>query len=283
VPTRDRLRWASTRGRRIARRATQELRYQPSFLVIGATRGGTSSLSFQLRRHPAILGAAVKEVHYFDRNYDKGPGWYRSMFPLRVPGAFTGRREPRVFEASPDYLVDPRAPARVGAFDPSMRLIALLRDPVERALSHYRFGAHLEPLTLREALEAESGQSLAELHRMLEDPGYRSGERRGVYLARGDYLEQLEAWLRFFPREQLLVVRSEDLFERPEPVLEEIFDFIEVPRVSLAPYPVRNRTDPQEVDPAIRQWLVERFDEPNRRLYRFLGRDLGWSRPGRSG
>ncbi len=110
---------------------TAPLRAWPSFVIIGTQRGGTSSLHEWLSAHPAVLPTAQREVHYFDNHYDRGTRWYRAQFPLRRPGRVTG-------ESTPFLLFHPLAPERALRDLPAgTKFIALLRDPAQRAISHY--------------------------------------------------------------------------------------------------------------------------------------------------
>ena len=133
-------------------RATSFGRPLPDFLILGAQKAGTTALYSYLRKHPSIIGPSWKEVSYFDRHYARGPAWYRGNFPnkLRTRGALVG-------EASPSYLFHPLGPRRVRELVPEARLVALLRDPVDRALSHYNHERALgrEPLSFEDALAAE--------------------------------------------------------------------------------------------------------------------------------
>ena len=134
------IRLAAGRASWRFRLATAAHRLQPTFLIIGAQKSGTTSLHRYLSKNPAVLLASPKEVRYFHRNHERGDRWYRAQFPLRAHARlteFTVGSKPAIGEASPIYLFDPRAPGRVHAFDPSMKLIALLRDPVDRAYSHF--------------------------------------------------------------------------------------------------------------------------------------------------
>ena len=202
------------------RRATCWARLEPSFLVIGAQRCGTTSLNDYLAEHPGILCATVKEVKYFHRYYEKGACWYRARFPLVTARNVERRRTgvtPVVGETTPDYLFDPRAPARVHAFDPRMKLIAILRDPVERAHSHRRVERRrgTEPLSFEDALDREESELVGELERLLATSGYVDAPFSTSYVARGRYAEQLERWLELFPREQLLVLLTKNLADDP--------------------------------------------------------------------
>ena len=122
------------RGRLAVRMVTNRWRALPDFLIIGAQKAGTGFLHHYLTEHPAILSAAQKEIHYFTIHYGRGPGWYRAQFPLErlvhPAGHMTG-------EASPNYIYHPRAAERANDLVPSARIIAILRDPVSRATSHF--------------------------------------------------------------------------------------------------------------------------------------------------
>ena len=181
--------------------ATAPIRPLPDYLIIGGQRCGTTALHDHLARHPAIGAAHVKEVHYFDLNYERGERWYRGHFPNDVRRAVARRRtgvEMVCGEASPYYLFHPLVPERARALVPDARLIVLLRDPVARALSHYHHEVALgmEPLTFEEALDAEPERLDGEERRLVQFPGYASvAHQHHSYVARGHYADQLERWL----------------------------------------------------------------------------------------
>jgi hypothetical protein len=258
--------------------ATSRLRAEPSFLVIGASQSGTTSFFSYLTAGPQVLPALAKEVRYFDRYYAKGRDWYRSFFPLRAAAAGAA-----VGEATPAYMWHPHVPARVREFDPGMRLIALLRDPVDRAYSdfHKRREKHSAGLTFEQGLEREAERTKGELERMRRDPGYVSAAyRRFAYVDKGRYADQLERWLEHFPREQLLVLTSEELQHDPAAAVAGAARFLGVPEPPPQPDYRRSNTGSYEPMRAeTRRRLAALFAEPNRRLYELVGRDLGWTRP----
>jgi hypothetical protein len=284
--TQDRLAVASRPLRRRVHLLTRFARLDPNFLIIGTAKGGTTSLYECLVEHPAVGRSFEKEPRYFDANYQRGASWYRSHFPLTTFRRSVRRRygvDPGVFEATPYYLLHPLVPARVRRDYPSMRLIAVLRDPVARAYSHYSHQVRMghESRTFAEAIACEEELLAPELERMLADESYDSRPYRLFsYVTRGLYLDQLERWLRVFPREQLLVLASEDLFERPAETLPAVLRFLGLPpRPGLTlPHERRGGYDPVIPDDAAERLAVV-YEEPNRRLYEFLGRDLGWTRP----
>jgi hypothetical protein len=253
-------------------RTTSFARPLPDFLILGAQKAGTTAVYSYLRWHPGITGPAWKEVSYFDRHYRRGIRWYRGHFPMRAGDRIVG-------EASPGYLFHPLAPERVLATVPEARLIVLLRDPVDRALSHYHHEVALgrEPLAFEQAIEAEPGRTRGEEERMVRDPLYFSGAWWDyTYVARGRYAEQLERWFAVFPREQLFVLASEELAAEPGRTYARILDFLGAPAYQLSSYPHVYKQDYGEMNPETRRRLAREFAEPNERLYELLGRDLGW-------
>jgi Sulfotransferase domain len=264
----DRARWAQ-------RCITAPLRLLPDYLIIGAQRAGTSALHRFLYRNAHVGKARWKEVHYFDLNYERGISWYRRHFPTVVTKAWAERRLGGRFvtgEATPYYLFHPLVPARVRETLPGVKLIAVLRDPVARAYSHYQheYRGGNERLSFDEALARERERLGAEEH-----PG--DAHRRFSYLARGVYVDQLERWFTLFPREQILVLKSEDLFKRPTRVVAAVCELIGVPpSPRVRPRRSRPQTYPP-LDSSTRASLSEYYREHNERLYELLGRDFGWN------
>jgi hypothetical protein len=184
-----------------------------------------------------------------------------------------------VGEASPGYLFHPLAPERVKATVPEARLLVLLRDPVERALSHYHHEVALgrEPLSFEDAVAAEPERTSGEEERLVREPGYFSHAWWDhAYLARGRYAEQLERWLAVFPRAQLLVLATDELANAPAETYARVLRFLGAPPHELRAFPRVYEQDYGEMAPETRRRLATYFAEPNRRLYELLGRDLDW-------
>ncbi|TCJ20786.1 sulfotransferase [Rubrobacter taiwanensis] len=247
----------------------------PDFIIIGAQKSGTTSLYRYLTEHPRVAPAATKQVDFFaHESFRRGYGWYLAQFPQdRGKETLTG-------EASPYYMFHPHAPRRVFEFDPRIKLIAILRNPVDRTYSHYQHQVRnwREPLAFEEALEAEEARLRDETARLLADETYDSKlHRRHSYLARSRYAEQLERWYAHFPREQLLVLNSEALFEDPEAALDRVSAFLDLPPLRLDEY---NTYMPgsywKDMRPETRRRLIEYFRPHNRRLYELLGTEYPW-------
>ena len=274
-------RQAITRSLMRYRVATAGQRRLPDFVIIGAQKAGTSSLYNYLIRHPDILKARRKEVEFFSINYDLGEDWYRAYFPVeaRVRAMRTARRRPVVTgEASPYYLFHPLAPERCRRLLPDARLVVLLREPVERAFSHYRFelSRGRETLTFEEALDAEEARLAGEAA-TIRSGGRGREHQYHSYVARGFYAEQLERWFACYPREQFLILRSEELFERPEAIYRQATAFVGAEAIEPPTFNIINEGRPSNLDPALRARLDALYEDPNRRLEELLGRQLGWA------
>jgi Sulfotransferase domain len=293
------------------RAASARMRILPSFLIIGAQRAGTTTFFNQLMRHPDICGPsgtgvswARKELHFFDEHIDLGPNWYREFFPLVTNRGLARLRggDLQAGEATPYYLFDPRVPERVAAVLPDVRLVALLRDPVDRAYSHYQMmiRSNREHLSFEAALAVEEERlaGAEELAEGLESAADRNQRRKfhhrhHSYFSRGLYADQLERWLTCFPRSQLFILEAEDFFARPAEIYPEALAFLGVRKFELEELPVtattaspgkpwsnkktRNRASYEQMRPDTRAELEGRFAEPNVRLAELLGREFRWA------
>lgn len=262
---------------------TSPWRSLPDFVIIGTMKGGTTSLYKYLTQHPQILPARKKEVHFFDQSYqfNRGIRWYKSYFPLqKLPGErlITG-------EASPSYLFYPQVPYRLFNFLPNVKLIAILRNPVDRAYSHYQRNVFrgYEPLSFEDAIAQEKQRLEGEKDKIIANPNYNSRPYRLYsYLARGRYVEQLQSWFRYFAPHQFLILKSEDLFKHPSQQLNKVFDFLDLPSVNIqdtTPSLVgeyKTSTKKIKMTQETRNHLQNYFHPYNQRLYEFIDRDFSW-------
>ncbi len=264
---------------------TSCLRVLPSFLIVGAQRAGTNSLFEYLAAGGVGRPFPHQEVHFFDTAFDRGMGWYRGHFPSRAWAERSARKTgapPAVGESSPYYLFHPLAPARIAATLPTVKLIVLLRDPVERAFSHYRHerGHGAEPLPFSEAIDREPERLAGEAERIIAENGYRSfAHQHHSYVARGMYADQLANLHASFHPSKVLVVLSEELFTDPAVVHARATSFLGIAHIALPTYPRYNGGPSGQLDPDIRERLARCFAEPNARLEEMLGRSLPWTRP----
>jgi Sulfotransferase domain len=210
------------------------------------------------------------------------------FFPLRVSREYARRRGGDLIglDATPSYLFHPAVPERVAATLPEARLLVILRDPVDRAYSHYQHARrrNVEHLSFPDAVAAEEPRLAGEAERLASDPRYRSTRYlHRSYISRGLYAEQLERWLGHFRRSQLHVVLAEEFFVRPADVYAETIAFLGLPAWEPAEFPYSSPHSYPELDKATRAGLAERFAAPNARLSRLLGRELPWGMPRQPG
>ena len=282
----DALLPALQQATRAAGLLTAPVRTTPGLLICGAQRCGTTSMYQALRQHPAMLRpVARKGVHYFDDvDYRHGMTWYRAHFPLQLTARRTARtlgRPAVAFESSPYYLFHPAAAGRIARDLPGVKVIVLVRDPVERAYSAHTHesarGYETEPFA--RALDLETERLAGEEARLLADPGYAShAHRHQAYVARGRYVDQLERMVAQLGRERVLVVDAEDFFIEPEPVWDEVAAFVGL----TGPRPIfeRHNARPRRSMPApLRRRLRDGFADSDARLEHWWGRTPSWRRP----
>jgi hypothetical protein len=277
--------------RAVGRKQTRKLRGRlmgrahllPDFIIIGAARSGTTHLLGQLNAHPNVLEGPA-ETHFFDTHrYTYGLGWYRLRFPAnrtRRDANRDGLHPVLTGESSPSYLAHPNVPARVARGVPGAKLLVLLRDPALRAASHWAWCLRQcgETRSFREAVEAEIGTPgdggglRVPRDRRLGDP---------LVVRRGIYQPQLERWRTHFPDDQLMVIQSERWFRDPPQVMEQVCDYLELPRLSQLPRVMRNRNKPHEpFDKTVLEELRDFYRPYNDALSEYLGMDLDWNGAG---
>lgn len=254
---------------------TASQRPLPDFLIIGTQKGGTTSLYEYLKAH-AVLQSNItaKEVHFFDEQYDKGEAWYRSNFPKK-------KADRLYYEASPYYIIHPLAPQRIAQKLPDVKLIALLRNPIDRAYSSYQHQvrAGREELSFEEAIAHEAERLAGEKEKIIADPAYNSyAYRKYSYIERGKYIDQIQNWHRFFKKEQLLILSSEAFWSDPEGAFKEIFDFLGVEAVEIKAAKKHNTGNyKSKMDPDLRKKLHELYRPYNDKLFEYLGKKFDWS------
>lgn len=248
----------------------------PTFLIVGAQKAGTTFLYQEVTQHREVGGSLTKEIHFFDDNYRRGLGWYEGFFPA-APMKVVG-------EASPGYLFHPHAIRRIAHDLPSAKLVVLLRDPVRRAFSQYQHESRLgfeQAATFEEALALEPDRLAGELERMQADEWYVSHSHRHFsYVARGLYLEQVQRCHQLVGRERVLVLRSEDLYQRSGDVLPRVFDYLglDPPESIQAGSNDMAAASTSRLDKRTEAGLRDFFRPHNERLYEYLGWEEVWER-----
>ena len=211
-------------------RLTAPWRRLPEFLLIGAQKSGTTSLFHYLMMHPSVATnpRQRKEVYFFNKDYSRGLEFYRQYFPLKSVKGLVG-------EGSTVYLHSPKAPERVASSLPDVKLLAVLREPAARAVSHYYH--HVKRGRETRSINEAFSPDLIErwLAGDLEDGlSYR-------YLNNGHYGEHLQHWLEHFSPNQLLVLKAEDLFSDPQSVYNRVCGFLGLEEFNLSNVAVHNQ------------------------------------------
>jgi hypothetical protein len=270
--------------------ATARWRAHPDFLVIGAKRGGTTSLWRYLTEHPDVLpmfprAEKLKGLYYFDEGFTRGDVWYRSHFPAAWHRARISRRTGRptvVGEATPYYLYHPRAPEWARTVMPDAAILVALRDPVERAYSHYkeRIRNQTEPLSFADAVAAEPARIAGETERLAADPSSVSfAHRHQSYVDQGRYAPMLERWFAAYGRDRVHIEISEEMSLDPQAGFDRVTDHLGIPRHRLRDTSKHNAEPARGFDPAVRAHLAELLAPDIRATEELLGRELPWTHP----
>jgi len=244
----------------------------PDFLILGVMRGGTTSLYAYLAKTPGFRPPLRKEIRYFDWNYQKGKTWYVSHFPTRESAKFlTG-------EASPNYIFFPEVAQRVSHDLPDAKFIAMLRNPIDRAYSHYwhevALGDEHQPFesALRREVAWEPDGAITQLKDLRENGEYEYDHF--TYISRGLYAQQVKPWLENVPRDRFLILKSEYFFNYPDKAFSQVTEFLGLPPTDRTSFPTYNEGQYAPMDEKLRI-MLRRFYEPhNNELSRLTGIDV---------
>ena len=243
----------------------------PNFIIIGAQKSGTTSLENYIAQHPQVIPAIKKETHFWYRDFDKGINWYLAHFPP-IPKSekfITG-------EATPNYLENYQSAERIYDVFSEVKLLVILRNPVDRAFSQYNHWIRLnwDDRSFETAINSE-------LEILRKNPEKPQGDKNywqqpGNYIGRGIYVEFLKQWLVVFPREQILILKGENLYQKPVETMKQVFQFLELPEHQLSEYRKLNPGNYSPINDEMRQKLSEYFQPHNQRLEEYLGIQFNW-------
>ncbi len=242
------------------------------FIVPGAQKSGTTALHYFLKKHPQIASPDRQELHFFDDEeiFARAPVDYELLhrhFRVRAGLALINRRR-LAGDVTPSYLYWKPAMERIRNYNPQIKLIILLRNPIDRAFAHWnmqRFKDR-EPLDFLEALKEEP--------RRISQP-LSIESRRFAYVDRGFYSTQLDRVFNSFPPEQVKIVKFEEFRDRKQEALDGVFDFLGVKRLRITADKDRNVVPYERaMTPEERKYLAEVFLAEIAKLERMLGWDL---------
>jgi len=241
----------------------------PDFIIAGASKSGTSSIYHYLSRHPQVLLSHKKEIDFYWKNYQRGVDWYLAHFPTITdnPEFLTG-------EATPNYLRFPQVAQRIKDTFPQTKIILLLRNPADRAISwHYhKYNSGLTNENLKTAIATE----IERLAKVSEAEIVNTGFYDPDNIMSSLYIYKIKAWIEILGREQFLILKSEDFYEDPGKHTAQVSNFLGLPNCPLENYPKVNAGFYNEIDTSLRQTLVEYFAPYNQQLEEYLGMKFNW-------
>ena len=242
----------------------------PDFFIIGGMRCGSTSLHHYISYHSQIITPVKKEIHFFGENYINGIDWYLSHFPP-IPekkGILTG-------EASPCFA-ESGIWNQVFQYFPNLKLIVILRNPVDRAYSHYNhtIGWHSEYHEFEAAIAADLEENSQKELLLNGDNSYLKVD--SDYLRLSLYFYWIKEWLQLFPKEQILVLRSEDMYTNPALETQKVFDFLELPKYHIPSFLHTNKGDYNVLDSSLRTRLKNYFKPHNQKLENLLDMKFNW-------
>lgn len=272
APARTAVRWLALQWGRL----TADLRREPSFLIAGAQRAGTTTLFRLLEAHPHLVRPTLsKGTGYFDDHHHRGRRWYRAHFPLRWAGRLRAGGGPvHTFECSGYYLFHPLAAGRIARELPDAKVVVLVRDPVERAYSAHRheLARGFEHLDFTTAIAQEEQRLAGEAERLRRDPRHRSyAHRHHGYLGRSTYAPQVRRLIDELGADRVRVVDADAFFADPVREFAALQRWLGIPVWEPPAVEQWNARPRDPLPPEQRAALMQHFAEHDRELTELTG------------
>ena len=262
---------------------SSSMRCMPDFFIGGVQKGGTTSLYHALVQHPQIIPAKNKEIFYYGTtsNYNKGLSFYKPHFATKFYKYLHQLRLGKsafCIEASTNTIDSTEAPKRILNDNPQAKIIFVLRNPVDRAFSHYKMAVRRgwELAGFEEALELEKQRISEGLVHPLSDPNHNYAYQRLGYTSRGIYVNHLKRWLKEFPAEQILILSSEEFFEDPQKAFVEMCEFLKLDIHLDIDFQKLNEGGADKIIDKTRDQLSQFFKPYNDELFALLNRRFNW-------
>lgn len=248
---------------------------EPDFLIIGAQKAGTTAIFNYVSKHPQVEIPLKKEIHYFDLNFYKSKKWYLAHFPSKLS------QEKLTGEATPYYLFHPFVAERVAKLFPNIKLIVILRNPVDRAFSHYQMEKRnfRETATnFSEGLELEKERKKKVNILKLKNPKYQDKIHQNfLYAERGLYSIQIANWLQYFPSNNFHFIFYDEFFSNPDFHFKKICSFLGISEKRIENYKVFNKGDyNRKIDKDIIENYFPKIDTEKKVLEKLLNRKINW-------
>ncbi len=260
------------------RKYTSTWRTLPNFIIAGSQKAGTTSLLYYLSQHPDVAISPRKEVNYFNLSANADISEYKHYFPLKMERSLNKRLQSG--EATPDYMIYRQVPALISKIVPDVKIILLLRNPVDRAYSHYAHNLMMkrEWLTFEDALKYEDiriGKDYIDVYKCRWDA--IKNYSNYSYRTRGIYYEQLQWFLSSFKRENVLVIQSEEFFKNPLLHVNKTLSFLELHSLpAIDAEPQNTKQVKVERDEKTRNDLLRFYEPHNSQLFQILKEQYSW-------
>ena len=274
-----RSRFSHVLNDRIIRQIRGRSRVLPDFIIFGTVRSGTTSLYYNICNHPCIEPADYDEIGFFDSNFELGINWYKSHFPTINKKNIILKKE-KYFatgEDTPFYFWNEDVINRILKLIPNVRLIAILRNPVDRTYSNYH-------LARRQKDEESSFEDVIKKEKAFIEKELKIGENISFekevdiwpFMSRSIYVEQLKKWYKKFPSEQIHIISTEDFLKEPDATLKNIFEFLNVPNKEISNLEKKKVAKYDKMKDETRKDLLDFFKPYNEQLFDLIGKRFQW-------
>ena len=257
------------------------IRVIPDFLVIGAKRCGTTSLYQHLPEHPCISKSPYDNMGFFNDNFHLGVNWYKSFFPT----TFTRKKIKSkfgnflAFDVTTKYMEEESTANNVYQTKPNMKIIIILRNPVDRAYSQYHLSVRqtAERRSFEDVVEENMNRLNKESHEHYEiKPRFSAKEDN--YLKKGLYALQLRYWLKIFPRENILTVSTEEFESNQQIIYNKIFEFLNISKFEVKNTKKMEKGNYQPIKSETRNLLLDYFRPHNHELFELINMEFDWDK-----
>ena len=259
----------------------------PDCIIIGAQKAGTTSLYDNLGMHPNVWLPDCREINYFNANYGRGLGWYKARFPSKYVKFYEKQVASKPFitlESTPIYFIDINAPKRIKITLPDIKLIFLLRNPIDRAFSHWKMNKRrgFESLDFEQALVEEDARIEKDIQSMHSNPNFLLNNTCQLslysYCYRGLYFRRIQSWLETFSPSQILTIISEELWQKDGKEFNRTLDFLGLPAEDTITFKKTygSSRNNLKISNEIRLHLEKTFEEDINLLEQYLGRKTNW-------
>ena len=260
---------------------TSSSRALPNFIIIGAVRCGTTSLYQNICEHPNVISAKQDEIGFFDSNFHLGLNWYKSFFPKN--DELKKLKEEKgvgiTGEDTPFYLWNELVCDRILKTVPDCKLIIILRNPVNRAYSNYQLSIRngKENLSFKEVIDIEKKQLANDGIYLDNKINLGKFKHPRSNLIKGWYYEQVKMWIEKFPQNQILVISTEELENKPQETMDIVFNFLKLPKYKMKQFQKLKFVKYQNMNYETKKELLKYFEPKNERLFSLINKEFNWN------